>query len=91
MKDARRSKTDPDYSRALFARSRALWQIALNSVLMIRDPFPLSNPFNLSSDQRTRLKLFVRNLDLLPGEDSSAVTARAERSAEPFPFDRGTR
>ena len=52
--------------------------IALGSVMMIRDPFPLTNTFNFSSDQRTRLMLFTAYFDLLPGETSSAVTVRAE-------------
>ena len=52
--------------------------IALDSPTALRDPFALNNPFNFSADQRTRLSLFVRNLDLLPGENSSAVTARLQ-------------
>jgi len=52
--------------------------IAFDSVTMFRDPFPLTNLFNFSSDNRTRIVLFAANLDLLPSEDSSAVTARAE-------------
>jgi glucose/arabinose dehydrogenase len=52
--------------------------IALDSPTELRDPFSIVNPFNFSADQRTRLSLFVENLDLLPNEDSSAVTARAE-------------
>jgi len=52
--------------------------IALDSVWMTRDPFPLVTPFNFSADGRTRLMLFVMNLDLLPGE---TVTARAEDAA----------
>ena len=54
--------------------------IALDSVWMIRDPFPFTNPWNFSADQRTRLMLFVRNIELLPTENSSAVTVRAEDS-----------
>ncbi|HEX6719094.1 MAG TPA: PQQ-dependent sugar dehydrogenase, partial [Pyrinomonadaceae bacterium] len=50
--------------------------VALDSVTMVRDPFPLTNTFNFSLDQRTRLMLFAMNFDLLPGENSSAVTAR---------------
>ena len=45
---------------------------------MFRDPFPLTEPINLGADNRTRIMLFATNLDLLPGEDNSAVTARAE-------------
>ena len=52
--------------------------IAFDSVTMVRDPFPLTNIFNFSSDNHTRMKLFALNLDLLPGENSSAVTALAE-------------
>jgi glucose/arabinose dehydrogenase len=54
--------------------------IALDSVTMFRDPFPLTNPFNFSADGRTRVTLFALNLDLLQGETFSAVTARAEDS-----------
>jgi glucose/arabinose dehydrogenase len=52
--------------------------IALASVATFRDPFPLLDPFNFSSDSRTRLMFFGTNLDLLPGELSTALTARAE-------------
>jgi glucose/arabinose dehydrogenase len=52
--------------------------ISLDSVLMIRDPFLFTNPWNFSSDNRTRLSLFVERLELTPSENASAVTARAE-------------
>jgi glucose/arabinose dehydrogenase len=52
--------------------------IALDSITMLRDPFPLTSVLNLSSDKRTRVMLFATSLDLLPSEDSSAITARAE-------------
>ena len=55
--------------------------IALDSVTMVRDPFPLTNVFNLSQEHRTRLMLFAMNLSLLPSEDATAVTARAEDAA----------
>jgi hypothetical protein len=61
--------------------------IALDSFTMLRDPFSLTNPFNFSTDKRTRLMLFAMNMDLLPGEDSSAVAVRAEDAAmNPFPL-----
>ena len=61
--------------------------IALDSVTMMRDPFPLTTPFNFSPNGRTRLMLFVMNLDLLAGENSLAVTARAEdASLNVFPL-----
>lgn len=52
--------------------------IALASVDMLRDPFPLIDTFNFSSDNRTRVMLFAINLDLLPGDNSTAVTAQAQ-------------
>ncbi len=52
--------------------------IAFDSVTMLRDPFPLTNTSNFSSDNRTRVMLFAVNVDLLPGENSSSVTAVAE-------------
>ncbi len=55
--------------------------VALDSVTLVRDPFPLTNLFNFSPDQRTRLMLFGLNLSLTANENSSAVTARAEDAA----------
>jgi hypothetical protein len=55
--------------------------LALESSTFYRDPFSLTNPF-FSSDQRTRLMLLGMNLNLLPGENASAVTARAEDQAQ---------
>ena len=69
--------TDP----VLLAEENTDIAIALDSVTMVRDPFPLTNIFNFSADHRTRLMLFGMNLNLLPNEDASAVTARAEDAA----------
>ena len=55
--------------------------IALDSPTMVRDPFPLTNPWNLSGDGRTRVMFFVTNLDLAPNENSSAVVAQAHDGA----------
>lgn len=52
--------------------------IALDSVTMARGPFALLQGNIFSQDQRKRLMLFAANLDLLPGESLSAVTAQAE-------------
>ncbi len=52
--------------------------IAFDSVTGVRDPFPLTTPFNFSLDHRTRIILLARDADLLPGENSSAFTAQAE-------------
>jgi lysophospholipase L1-like esterase len=54
--------------------------VALDSVTMLRDPFPVQTTSNFSPDQRTRVILFATNLELLSGEDASAVTVQAEDS-----------
>ena len=60
--------------------------VALTSVTSLRDPFSLTTPF-FSADERTRLMFFGMNLDLLPGENASAVTMRAEdQSQNVFPL-----
>jgi glucose/arabinose dehydrogenase len=51
---------------------------ALDSAIFMRDPFPIINLFNFSSDQRTRIMLFGTNLELLPNETVTAITAKAE-------------
>ena len=51
--------------------------IALDSVTLARDPFSLTETFNFSSDQRTRVMLFATNLTL-GFESPSSVTAIAE-------------
>lgn len=52
--------------------------IALESVTWTREPFSLTQSISFGSDNRTRILLFAKNVDLLPGEDASAVTAEAE-------------
>jgi glucose/arabinose dehydrogenase len=60
--------------------------IALESSTLARDPFSLTNPF-FSTDQRTRLMFVGMHFDLLPGENASAVTVRAEdQSQNAFPL-----
>ena len=56
--------------------------IALDSVTRVRDPLPVVALNNLMQgrDPRTRVALFGINLDLLPGENASAVTAQARDS-----------
>jgi Metallo-peptidase family M12 len=64
----------------LMMEENSLTAIALSSVTNLREPFALTDMFNLSSDHATRVMFFATNLDLLPGENSSAVTAVAEDS-----------
>ena len=51
--------------------------IALDSVLFTAQPFSVVSTLNFSADQRTRVLLLTANLELLQGEDLSAVSAQA--------------
>lgn len=56
--------------------------VALESVSMRAEPFSLSSESNFSpNDPRTRITLFVMNLDLLAGETQNSLTADAEDAA----------
>lgn len=63
--------TDPDSSRA----------VALESVTLIKEPFPVVAEHSFSSEQRTRLLLFGLNLQISP-EDLTVITAQAEDSQQ---------
>jgi glucose/arabinose dehydrogenase len=77
-----RSTTPPTGPPVIATEQNTDIAVALDSPTQLRDPFSLVNPFNLSPDNRTRLSLFVENLNLLPGEDSSDVRVRAENSSQ---------
>ncbi|HKV35299.1 MAG TPA: Calx-beta domain-containing protein, partial [Pyrinomonadaceae bacterium] len=48
--------------------------VALDTVLSMRDPFPLTNEHYFGTDKRTRVSLFATNLELKPG---LVITAQA--------------
>ena len=62
----------------LIAEENSDIAVSLDSAIFLRDPFPLTNLFNFSADQRTRIMLFGANLELLPNETMTAITAKAE-------------
>jgi hypothetical protein len=64
----------------LFTDTNTIRAAALDSVTMVRAPFSVAAMNNFSSDQRTRLMLFARNMELMPGEDTSVVKVQAEDS-----------
>jgi hypothetical protein len=66
-----------DDAPMLMTEENSVRAVALDSVSWQRDPFPLTRAFNFGPDLRTRVSLFALYLDLLPGEDASAVSARA--------------
>ena len=60
--------------------------VALDSVLFTQDPFTVKSNNNFSQDHQTRLMLLVANVDLLPGDTSSVITAEA-RDAQGQTYD----
>ena len=73
----------PSISPTLISVSAASTRaVALESVSMRAEPFSLSSEGNFSpNDARTRITLFVMNLDLLAGETQNSLTADAEDAA----------
>jgi O-glycosyl hydrolase len=51
--------------------------IALDSVSFLTQPFSVVNTLNFSADQRTRVLLLAANLEMLLGEDLSALSVQA--------------
>jgi uncharacterized protein (TIGR03790 family) len=68
----------PQSPPELLAEEGSVRALALESVSWLRDPYSVMTQQNFSADGRTRLMLFAINLELQPGENSSAVTALAE-------------
>ena len=54
--------------------------VALDLVIQTRDPFTLTNQFNLVPDLRRRVSLFVWRLGLVPGDSAANVNVVAEDS-----------
>ena len=69
-----------DDSLILLTEGNSQRAMALDSVVFTREAFRVTNTFNFSADQRTRIMLFATGLKLLAGENASAVTATAEDS-----------
>lgn len=67
-----------DEAPVLLAEVNTNHAIALDSVTQTRDPFSLTNAWNLNADHRTSVSLFVWRLGLLPGDTVSDVTVQAE-------------
>lgn len=65
----------------LLSQNTSTRAIALESVTFKGEPFPLTSSVAFSSDTRTRICLFVMNLELLPGEGVNALTSDAQDAA----------
>lgn len=55
--------------------------VALESVTLRAEPFPLTSSAQFSPDTRTRICIFAMDLQLLPGEGMSAFTADVQDAA----------
>jgi len=64
----------------LLTQENSLRALALDSVTWTSEPFGVAGNHNFSTDQRTRVSLFVVNLELNQGEPLSVITAEAEAS-----------
>ncbi|HSS20939.1 MAG TPA: DUF1800 domain-containing protein [Pyrinomonadaceae bacterium] len=64
----------------LLTEANSTRAVALESLTLQRDPFPVISPSLLSSDRRTRIAVFAMNVDLYTGEAANAFTAEAEAS-----------
>src|SRR6476660_3962829 len=62
----------------LVTRANTTRAIALESVTLSAEPFPLIQMMQFGADSRTRILLFVENLGLLTGEGAEVVSAEAE-------------
>src|SRR6266404_5288704 len=73
----------PSVSPTLISVSAASTRaVALEAVSMRAEPFSLSSEGNFSpNDPRTRITIFVMNLDLLAGENQTSLTVDAEDAA----------
>jgi hypothetical protein len=62
----------------LLTEANSTRAVALESVTWMREPFQPTQRIPFGTDARTRVMLFAKNLELLPGEGASLVTAEAE-------------
>ena len=66
-----------DETPVLLTEEFTAYAVVFDLVNQTRDPFSLTNLFNLSTDQRRRVSLFVWRLGLLPGDANSSVSVTA--------------
>jgi uncharacterized delta-60 repeat protein len=72
----------PAGAPVLFTEENTNRSIGLDSVTFVRDPIPVRTSNNFSSDRHTRVMLFATNVELMPGEGASVITAQAEDSQQ---------
>lgn len=70
----------PSNTPVVFTAEGSNRALAFDSVWLKPEPFTVTSTINFSGDQHTRLMLLVANVDLLPGDGASVVTAQAQDS-----------
>jgi uncharacterized delta-60 repeat protein len=70
--------TTPTNSPVLQTEANSTQAVALDSVTLVRDPFPVTSDYNFSADHQTRIILLATNLTLSSGEIFSSVSVKAE-------------
>jgi hypothetical protein len=65
----------------LFSHETTTRAIALESVNLRSEPFPLTMAPSFGADARTRVAIFAMNLELLPGEGLNAFSSEVEDAA----------
>jgi len=79
-------RTTPSSTPVMLTEEGSNHAVALDSVLFTQDPFTVRSNNNFSLDHQTRLMLLVANVDLMPGDTSSVITAEA-RDAQGQTYD----
>lgn len=64
----------------LISQANSTRAIAHESVTWLREPFSPTQLIPFSADTRTRIVLYAKNVDLLPGENASVLRAEGEDS-----------
>jgi len=71
----------PMRAPTLISESTTTRALAVESVTLKGEPFPLTSTVKFANDTRTRICIFAMGLDLLAGEGTNAFTADAQDAA----------
>jgi beta-glucanase (GH16 family) len=71
-------RTTPSSIPVMLTEEGSNRAMALDSVSFVQEPFTVTSTNNFSVDHHSRVMLLVANIDLLPGDDASVVTAEAQ-------------
>jgi uncharacterized protein (DUF1800 family) len=67
--------SNPNQAPVLISDSTSTRAIALESITLKAEPFPLTSSVKFGNDTRTRICIFAQNLELLAGEGVSSFSA----------------